>query len=179
MSHPRKAEPVKLVASLFSSDRQVLREALKVLSQTFGGVDFISEYMAFDYTVYYADEMGPFLERRIVAFEELVRPEALPGIKLATNAMEEQFLKDGKRRVNIDPGYVAKGHLILATGKGYSHRPYLGDGIFADLTLIYKKGSFQPLEWTYPDYREGMMIDLMNKIRGEYLLQLKGLTLHT
>jgi hypothetical protein len=174
MSQPRKAEPVKLIASLFSSDRQVLSETVKVLSQTFGRVDFISEYLAFDYTAYYADEMGPFLERRIVAFEELVRPEALPGIKLATNVVEEQFSKDGKRRVNVDPGYVAKGHMILATGKGYAHRPYLGDGIFADLTLIYRKGSFQPLEWTYPDYREEMIIDLMNKIRMKYLFQLKG-----
>ena len=76
--------------------------------------------------------------------------------------------------MNIDPGYIAKAHLILATGKGYSHRPYLRDGIYADLTLIYRNKAFQPLPWTYPDYASGEMIGMLTRIREKYFLQLKG-----
>ena len=79
----------------------------------------------------------------------------LPEIKLTTNRLEEQWATpEGNRRINIDPGYLCLQHVVLATTKGYTHRPYLRDGIYADLTLIYRDKSFQPLEWTYPDYRQ-------------------------
>jgi hypothetical protein len=64
--------------------------------------------------------------------------------------------------------------LILATGKGYSHRPYLRDGIYADLTLIFSDGTFRPLPWTYPDYAGRQMIGLLNRVREKYLLDLKN-----
>jgi hypothetical protein len=70
-------------------------------------------------------------------------------VKGWTNGLEERLAAGGKRRVNIDPGYLARAHLILATGKGYTHRPYLRDGIYADLTLVFQQGGFQPLPWTY------------------------------
>jgi hypothetical protein len=76
--------------------------------------------------------------------------------------------------VNIDPGYLAKAHLILATGKGYSHRPYLRDGIYADLTLMYQDKSFRTLPWTYPDYAGDQMQGMLLRIRERYLLQLRG-----
>ena len=81
---------------------------------------------------------------------------------------------EGRRRVNIDPGYLAKAHLILATGKGYTHRPYLRDGIYADLTLMYRDKTFHPLPWTYPDYAGGEVIGMLTRIREKYMLQLKG-----
>jgi hypothetical protein len=75
--------------------------------------------------------------------------------------------------VNIDPGYISLSHAILATTKGYAHRPYLRDGIYADLTLIYRNRSFQPLEWTYPDYRQDQIILLFNQFRKKYMEDLK------
>jgi hypothetical protein len=77
--------------------------------------------------------------------------------------------------MNIDPGYLSQAHLILATGKGYAHRPYLRDGIYADLTLIFRQGSFEALPWTYPDYAAPETICLFNGIRRKYLLQMKRL----
>jgi hypothetical protein len=92
-----------------------------------------------------------------------------------TNRLEEKYANsDGHRRFNIDPGYVCLEHVILATTKGYTHRPYLRDGIYADLTLIYRSKSFQPLEWTYPDYRKEEIITLFNQFRKKYLEDLKG-----
>jgi len=92
---------------------------------------------------------------------------------LFTNAIEERFSKLGKRQVNIDPGYLTAFHLILGTGKSYAHRPYLRDGIYADLTLLYKDKNFQPLEWTYPDYAGEDLRGILEKIRRKYIQQLK------
>ena len=63
--------------------------------------------------------------------------------------------------------------LILATGKNYTHRIYLGQGIYADLTLIYQRGTFQPLEWTYRDYSDPEMIDCFNRLREGYKNQIR------
>jgi hypothetical protein len=92
-----------------------------------------------------------------------------------TNRLEKKYAApDGNRRINIDPGYIRLEHVILATTKGYAHRPYLRGGIYADLTLIYRNKSFQPLEWTYPDYRQEEVIALFNQFRKRYLEDLRG-----
>jgi hypothetical protein len=117
--------------------------------------------------------MGENLHRRFLSMEKLIKPEALPDIKLATNEIEDKFSSDSRRQVNIDPGYISKAHLILATGKSYTHRPYLRDGIYADLTLIYQGKKFRSLPWTYPDYADERQLVMLGKIREKYLLQLK------
>lgn len=174
MSRPAEAEPVKLTVSLFSSDQQLLVEVIKALAGHFGRPDFLSEPLRFDYTSYYEEEMGPGLVRRIVTFELLIRPEALPDIKTITNGIEDNYTTGKGRRINIDPGYINRCQLILATGKPFSHRPYLRDGIYADVTLVYRDGSYHPLEWTYPDYAGPELTGLLNRIREKYLLQLKN-----
>ena len=118
--------------------------------------------------------MGHPLWRRFISFAELVRPESLPDIKIWTNELESRYVVQKKRSVNIDPGYISSAHLLLATGKAYTHRPYLRDGIYVDVTLIYQNKAFRSLPWTYPDYAEPGMKDMMKRIRDKYLLQLKG-----
>jgi hypothetical protein len=174
MSKPQPPEAVKLIASLLSGDERLLGDAVQALSERYGRADFISAPAPFTYTDYYEKEFGGSLIRRFVAFERLIRPEALPDVKIWTNALEKRLSAEGLRRVNIDPGYLAKAHLILATGKGYTHRPYLREGIYADLTLTYRDKSFHPLPWTYPDYAGGEVIGMLTRIRDKYLLQLKG-----
>ena len=174
MSKPRPADPVKLLASVLASETVMLNRALIALSDLCGSFDFISALMPFDYTDYYAAEMSSSLLRRFVFFETLIGPETLPDIKIVTNGIEDSLAaQNGRRQVNIDPGYIALAHLILATGKGYTHRPYLRDGIYADLTLVFRDRSFQPLPWTYPDYLDGKMIEMFNRIREKYVIQLK------
>jgi hypothetical protein len=176
MSDPQPAEAVKLIVSLFSGESRLLGDAIRALSDEYGKVDFISASAPFAYTEYYTKEFGASLIRRLVAFDRLIRPDSLPDVKLWTNALECRLSAEGRRRVNIDPGYIARAHLLLATGKGYSHRPYLRDGIYADLTLIYRSRAFQSLPWTYPDYAGGDMIEILSRIRDKYVLQLKGKT---
>jgi len=103
----------------------------------------------------------------------LIHPEALVEVKLQTNEIENAYLTRGNRRINIDPGYISPERLILATGKNYIHRVYLTKGIYADLTLIFKKGSFRPLEWTYRDYADPEMIGYLNELREAYMEKLR------
>jgi hypothetical protein len=173
MSKPNTAEPVKLIFSVFAKETVLLNETIEILSSAYGQPDFISAVIAFDYTNYYCAEMGENLVRRFLSMEKLIRPETLPDIKRATNEIEDKLASDSGRRINIDPGYISKSHLILATGKAYTHRPYLRDGIYADLTLIYQGKKFCSLPWTYPDYADEKQLLMLSKIREKYLLQLK------
>ncbi len=173
MSHPKTPEPVRLFASVLACTTAQLADTIRELAMRYGPPDYVSEVLPFGYTNYYAAEMGQSLVRRFVTFDGLIRPEELPAVKLMTNDLEERLTEGGARRVNIDPGYVAKQHFILATGKGFAHRPYIGQGIYADLTLVYRKETYRPLEWTYPDYRAEQTIGMLNGLRRRYMIQLK------
>lgn len=175
MSIPKKPTPVKLLVSLFSPDDHIISKFSDELSKSYGKMDYKSDLHPFLYTDYYCQEMGSPLCRRFITFDALILRNSLPAIKLKTNQMERSSANsEGKRRVNIDPGYISLENLILATGKNFIHRVYLEDGIYADLTLIFKKNSLRPLEWTYPDYRSRESIEIFNKIRENYRLQLKA-----
>jgi hypothetical protein len=175
MGKAKEPKPSKLFMSLIASEEEVLRGGLTDLHLAFGEIDFMSERFPFNFTDYYASEMGQDLFRHFITFDRLVLMVSLPDIKQTTNRLEGKWASsDGKRRINIDPGYVCLEHVILATTKSYTHRPYLREGIYADLTLIYRNKSFQPLEWTYPDYRQEEIISLFNRLRKQYAEDLKG-----
>jgi len=175
MSKPKQPPKVKLIASIFSPEEVYITKAIQDLSDLLGLIDWISELIPFNRTKYYEREMGWPIVRRFVSFEALVDPVEITDIKLKTNQLENKYSVDNKRLVNIDPGYIALERLVLATGKNYTHRIYLRDGIYADLTLIFYKGSFSPLSWTYPDYKEDRLIQWFNKVREKYKDQLRGI----
>ena len=168
MSVPCKPKPAKLVIGLFMREKALLEPLAGALSAAFGALDLISAWMPFDYTSYYEAEMGTPLFRRLLAFKKLIGQQELPQIKVATNALEGRYMQGGRRRVNIDPGYLLHERFVLASGKNFSHRIYLGSGIYADLTLIYQKGNFQKLPWTYPDYADGPILSFLRQVRLKY-----------
>lgn len=166
--------PAKLFMSVIAREEDPLEQGLRDLAREVGEFDFISEKFPFDFTGYYAPEMGENLFRHFITVKRLIPREALPVIKRTTNRLEERLSDpDGNRRVNIDPGYLCAAHVVLATTKAYAHRPYLAEGIYVDLTLIYRDRSFQPLGWTYPDYRQEEILRLFNRLRKNYLDQMK------
>jgi hypothetical protein len=174
MGIPREPKPSKLFMSLIYAEEAFFQLGLQELVLSFGETDFMSERFLFNFTDYYSKEMGPTLFRHFLAFQCLIPPSSLPEIKQTTNRIEGKYVQSqGNRRLNIDPGYLSLEHVILATTKGYVHRPYLRDGIYADLTLIYEKGSYRALEWTYPDYRQPNTIALFNRLRTRYAEALK------
>jgi hypothetical protein len=176
MSRLLEPPPVKLFTGLIYGPSSPLEECVRSLREGIGETEFSSPEMPFDYTVYYEGEMGPGLKRVIITFKELIKREEIVDIKIFTNKLEKVFSYENKRTINIDPGYIAQEHIILATGKGYSHRPYLGRGVYADLTLQYIKDDFKRLEWTYPDYGSAAMTELFRKLRHDYVSQLKEVT---
>jgi len=174
MSNPCDADDVKLISSLFSSRQTLIDRVIGELEETFGPTDWISPELLFDRTKYYAKELGWPLYRRFISFQTLIQPDDIIEIKLATNEVEKRYLQDGKRQINIDPGYISLERLILATGKNYTHRIYLSKGIYADLSLIFHRGSYRRLEWTYRDYADPEVIDYFNDVRERYKKQIRG-----
>lgn len=151
----------------------MLAVARGALVGLFGPVDYRSEVLPFDNTSYYEREFGPNLVREILAFSTLIAPQHLAETKLKTNELERTWMVDGKRMVNLDPGYVNLGKLVLATTKDYSHRIYLGDGIYGEVTLKYEHGDFRAWEWTYPDYASDSYRAIFAAIRQLYAAQLR------
>lgn len=165
--------PAKLVIGLIYRNSAVKDKVLDILKRRFGKIDFLSQELDFDFTDYYYPELGKPLKRILLSFEQLLSEDKLSDIKLYTNKLEERFSRRQKRQINIDPGFLSLGKVILATTKNYSHRVYLGKGIFAEVTLFYKDATFSPWPWAYPDYQSREYISIFNTIRRIYLENLK------
>ena len=90
----------------------------------------------------------------------------------SSNLIEKEFLEETEyglsRKVNIDPGYITLSKLVLASTKDFSHRIYIGKGIYAETTLRYVNGTFGAIDTTYPDYQTQLAIEFFNSCR-EYL----------
>ncbi len=140
-------------------------KAIERLSREFGEVVLKSEIIPFDFTNYYTKEMGESLLREWVLFDSPINPEAIADIKHKTILIEKELSFEGKRKANIDPGYVTLSKIVLPTTKDCAHRIYLHDNIFAEITLIYVKGKWQPQQWTYMDYRTDTALSFFQKCR--------------
>lgn len=154
-------------------EKNLVNSLFAELCEKLGSVDMVSSWFDFNFTGYYEPEMGAPLYRRMLVFKDLIKQSDLPGIKILTNEMEKKYSEMNKRTVNIDPGYMLLERFVLATGKNFAHRIYIGQGIYADLTLIYQNGSYQVLPWTYPDYADPSMIEYFEVIRKKYMKDLK------
>src|SRR5262249_5769815 len=131
-----------------------------------------SDPYAFNQTAYYEPEMGPDLHKQFFAFRDLVAPDSLPAIKTHTNALEVELSEvrayPEPRPLNLDPGHLSLGKFLLATSKDQAHRIYLRDGIFAEVTLHYQAGAYEPWPWTYADYRQDCVHAFLNEAREYY-----------
>jgi hypothetical protein len=139
-----------------------------------GRVDFVSLLLPFDFTRYYDAEMGKGLTRAFLSLAELVDPATLASVKTATNEIESGFSVGRRRRANLDPGLLSASRFILASTKDSSHRVPLGDGMYAEITLVYEHGAFRPVEWTYPDYASPEYREILRAMRERYILELRS-----
>lgn len=172
MSQPQRPNPAKLIIGVFLKEKHLFVSLTEKLFQKFGAVDMTSPWFPFNFTDYYEPEMGTSLFRRMLVFKDLIGQRELADIKIFTNDLEKKYSEKGKRTVNIDPGYLLRERFVLATGKNYSHRIYIGKQIYADLTLIYVKGGFKTLPWTYPDYSALNMLKFLEQARRKYVIDL-------
>jgi hypothetical protein len=170
-------KPVKLIIGILAADETSLAAAVKAISKSFGVIDLASDVWPFTQTDYYKDELGPNALRQFVSIENLIDPGKLAQIKHDTNSLEQQLADSLKlslpRPVNLDPGFIEPSKLILASTKNFSHRIYIGNKMFAEVTLMYEKGSWRHFEYTFPDYRQSCYQDFLSKVRTRLLEQLK------
>ena len=164
-------EAAKLIVAMLARQDASLDAAAARLATVHGPVDYASPLLPFDVSSYYAAEMGPGLRRQFIAFAHLIQPDELPAIKLEAIALEVAFAVDGRRTVNLDPGYLCAGKLVLATTKNQQHRLYLGQGIYGEVALRFRAAAWQPWEWTYPDYRLPDYARVFADIRRLYMRQ--------
>jgi hypothetical protein len=172
MREIRSPIPVKLFIGMLSPEPELFDICADILCKEYGPIDYQSEIIPWTNSEFYQKEMGSGIVRKFIFFEQLRDPGDLPAIKLNTVRIEKnlaiQTVKKARRRINLDPGYVTEAKVVLATTKDYTHRLYIGDGIYAEVTLRYitKDRSFTPFDYTYLDYRSGTYKTAFNKARN-------------
>lgn len=174
MSIPQTPAPAKYILSILSASWDTFWPDLQTeLEDRLGPTDYCSGLIAFTQTTYYDKELGSPIFRRLLSFSNLRNMEELPEIKIFTNALENRLAKQGNRTLNLDPGYLTLERLVLATGKNFTHRVYLGQQIWADLTLVFHGGKWQNLPWTFPDYATAEIQEYLSSIRQTYHAQIR------
>jgi hypothetical protein len=168
-----------LVVAAFSRHDGALAWAREVLRSAYGAIALASPDYSFHHTDYYAETMGPNLRKQFLAFERLVTADVLAEIKRHTISLEERLAATKAyaepRPLNLDPGLLQLGKFVLATTKDQSHRIYLRDGIFAEVTLRFHAGAYEPWPWTYADYREPALHEFLKNARDYYRQELSGI----
>lgn len=172
---PEEPGLVKFIIGILYTDAQILEQALRLLEKHYGAIDFISATFDFTISDYYIPEMGAPIFRKFIAFEKLIHPKALAQIKIDTNKIENQLTREGKRKVNLDSGYMDFDKVVLASAKYNGNKIYLDHGIWADLTLHYEKGKYNPYTWSFPDFKQGIYNDLFLEIRTLFKRQRRKL----
>lgn len=177
MTEIRTDRPAKFVVGILSRFPELIDEIRLRLTERFGEIHLETKLWPFEATRYYEPSMGQGLHRKFLAFKPVMDPAELPSAKIYSNNLEDHYAHSGRfaidRPVNIDPGYITLSKLVLASAKDYSHRVYLRDGIFAEVTLTFRDGRFHPWEWTYPDYRSPAYLDFFTRARNALATQLK------
>jgi len=168
MSTKRHQEEALLFVGALYASPEICDRLLPELEYHFGSTLLESPVMSWDHSQYYSDELGMPISRRFIFFERLIDASLLPEIKVLTDEIECRNLTDGKRQINLDPGYLTEAKVILASTKNYSHRIYLGRGIYAEQEYIFSKGSYQPLSHTYTDYRKPEYLSIFIQARRRF-----------
>lgn len=167
MGELKKNQKIQPFVAIMYQDDEIYDRAYKKAIERFGEPIGISkEYNFSEITSYYEKEFGKELKKRMLVFAQSQPLQDFHKTKLWSNNLELELSSNGKNRdVNIDPGYLGLSKLVLFSTKNYSHRIYINDGIFAEVTLIYEYSEFQVQSWTYPDYSAGENLSFLEKMR--------------
>jgi len=158
-------EPILFVGTLFS-EKKIYEDVLPVLASNFGSILFESDIQPWNFSEHYREELGTPLYRKFIFFGDIIDPSLLPDIKLFTNGIESAYSHFGRRQINLDPGYITLAKVVLASTKNYSHRIYLGKGIYAELALLFKGRQFHSMPYTYNDYKDPVYLNMFMEVRN-------------
>jgi hypothetical protein len=170
-------KPVKLIVGILASDERCLMAAREAVLASLGPADLVSEAWTFDQTDYYTREIGPKVLRQFVSFSHLIHPGDLAAIKHQTNEIEQRLATilamPYPRPVNLDPGVIEPSKLILASTKNFAHRIYIGMQMYAEVTLVFDKGQWRTLPYTFPDYYRPEYHEFLSRVRSRLVEQLR------
>ena len=168
-------EKEKMIMGVIYHEKAIYDEVIEILKEKFGPIDDMTEEFSFsrEFSNYYDEELGGEGIRVILSFKDTVDASRQAEIKTYTNALEAQYSKEGLRKINLDPGFMNHGRLMLATTKPTGFRIPLKDGIYTELTLFYARGGWQIFPWTYRDYRSERVQSFLSRIRKNYLNERK------
>lgn len=145
------------IFAAFSRYDELLDRVPALLTEQFGPLAMVGERFLFLETDYYETSMGPGLKKQLFACKDLQPADCLAHLKIQANRIEETIARDARyevpRPLNLDPGMLDLGKLVLASTKDHAHRLYLGKGVFGEVTLFYQQKAWRANPWTYPDYQ--------------------------
>jgi hypothetical protein len=153
----------KLIVGIIYSDKELFEEVKKVLEEKFSKIEDSVSY-DFNFTKYYEDEMGPNLKKDILIFEQEIKEEQLAEIKSYTNSLEDNYRINNNRKINIDPGYLTKEELILASNKKSNYKAEIGKNIYSHLILRFENSKCVNTTRTYPGYRTEKVQSFLTRI---------------
>ena len=168
-----KPKKCKAIFGFIYASEDIYQKTKKNILKKYGNMDFESGPLEFNFTEYYQEETGTNLKRRFISLKNLINPDQIKDIKIAMIKLENKYAILKKRRINIDPGYINEAKLVLSTTKDFSHRIYLSDKIFAEVTLLYANKAFRNLPWTFPAYRTKSYKKIFLTIRDLYKEQIR------
>jgi len=174
MAQRAEPDPVKAFVAVLAPQGALIDRVVELLAREVGPLERASERFPFAHTGYYAEELGAEpLFRCFLPLEALIDPGALPELKAAAVRVEQALGVAGRRRVNLDPGYLDYGKVVLASYKYGGQKVYLREGVYADVILLYQKGRFIPFAWTFPDFVGGTYDQLLLALRVRYRKQVR------
>ena len=169
----KPSPPAKFFFAIAWNGKDAHVEVEKILTNEFGPLNERSATYCFsEFSPYYDVELGSPVWKYLVSLERLMPADSIVDIKHFAEEIEGRFSTgegdDRKRTVNVDPGYLNGWQVVLSTVKNYTHRISMGRGVFCEITLIYKDGSFQKQPWTFPDYVSPSVLEFLKKAREGY-----------
>ena len=167
-----KIPATQFFVALLHGEKSPFKDCMEGLQEVFSPLDFQSTDHPFE-SSYYEAEIGTNLSRRIISFSTLLPADQLAEAKHQCRILEEEFAIQGNRSVNLDVGYLDQHRVVLASFKEMRNKIYLGKGVWADWSLQYEKGHFNPLPWCFADFKSGVYEKDFLRIRELYKKKLK------
>ncbi len=154
----------QLIIALLYKETSVYEQCLKELKHVFGPFTLVCKEYPFTFSDFYADEMGTDLKKRLVVFKKFIDSKGLKQTKIQTASLEQKFMVDGKRTVNIDPGMMSKKVFYLASFKKKYFKIDLGGGIYMHKLFEFRDGKIIENETTFGDYKQGLVHDFLQRV---------------
>lgn len=166
MTAPFSPSEARLFFALLWSRKDFpFNKLAQLIEEKWGAITGRLEPAYYPMATYYEKEMGLGLKRAYLTVNGTFSRDSLVHAKLWAMEIEQGFAVEGRRKVNIDPGLICKEQMLLISTKPYSHRIFVRDNLYIELTYQFEKGEFKILPWTYPDYREKEVIEFFQRER--------------